>query len=72
MWLDLWRAIIWSRVTPSKQACMMGHWGVVSCQRRWVSSGAHRDRLAHAQIAMEFAVHDEDAAPNDVAGLAEP
>ena len=27
----------WSRVTPLSTACMMGHWGVVSRQRRWVS-----------------------------------
>jgi len=35
MWWALWRAIIWSRVTPYVTACMIGHCGVVACQRRW-------------------------------------
>ena len=36
--IGLWRAIIWSRVTPWSTACMIGHCCVVSVQRRCVSA----------------------------------
>ena len=48
----------------------MGHCGVVSRQRRSVSSRKRNDR-APAYIAMQRAAFDKDAAPNDFAGFAD-
>ena len=48
---------------------MMGHCGVVLCQRRSGFLFGQLDDFQHAEVAMEFAVHDEDAAPDDMAGL---
>ena len=50
---------------------MMGHCGVVSRQRRSVSSRGRSTTSADAEVAMQLAVHDEDAAPDDLARLAD-
>ena len=47
----------------------MGHWGVVSRQRRSVSFSGSLTTSRHAQVAVQLAVHDEDPAPDDVPGL---
>ena len=50
--IALWRPIIWSRETPYVTACMIGHCGVVICQRRSVSSRGNSTTLPRPMSAL--------------------
>ena len=50
---------------------MIGHCGVVICQRRSVSSCGSSIDLGAADVRLQLAVLHEDAAPDDLARLAD-